>query len=151
MARTMNSAAQVVITVISQALARAVMRIPRRFTAVMPRVNAMAQAHVSYLLGRIDLFLDLELLEVDDAGFWKDVYDEHHQPAPNWELPAYARPVYGELPRGLWYSHPMRRMLEVPVGQTTVYATDRRAAGGGDRPAASGGQEADPGAAAGDP
>ena len=98
-------------------------------------LNSMARAHVTYLLERIDLFMDLELLTVDANGFWTQVYDENHQPAPSWELPPHARPVYDELPRGLWYSRAIRRMLEVPTGQTRVYATDGSAPRGTERDA----------------
>ena len=87
-------------------------------------LNAMARAHINYLLDRIDLFLDLELLEVDDANVWPQVYDDRYQPIPHVEFPGYARPVYGEFPRGVWYSHKMKRLVQVPEEQTMVYGPE---------------------------
>jgi hypothetical protein len=69
----------------------------------------------------MQLFLDLELLEVDDSGFWTELYDEHYQPEGYYQLPPEAMPAYGTLPHGLMFSKMMRRMLDVPVGVATVH------------------------------
>jgi len=87
-------------------------------------LNSLARTHITYVLDRIGLFMDLELLEVDDEGFWQHLYDEDYQPTPNLQLPDYAVPVYGQLPRGVWPSHKIKRMLHVPPGQTLIYQTD---------------------------
>jgi len=87
-------------------------------------LSRLASSHIQYILDRIGLFLDLELLEVDDAGFWQQLYDDQHQPATNLHLPEYALPVYGQLPRGTWPSHQIKRMLHVPPGQTVIYRPD---------------------------
>lgn len=84
---------------------------------------ALARAHVDYILGRIQLFHDLELLQVDDSGFWPMLYDERFQPEPNYELPYYAQPVYGELPRRTWHSKKIKRMLCVPAGEAMIFDT----------------------------
>lgn len=83
-------------------------------------LNNMARTHITYLLQRIEFFLALELLQVDDQGFWPYVYDERHQPRPNLQWPPGGLPPYGELPHGVWYSPKIKRMLHVPVGQTAV-------------------------------
>ncbi|NQU23201.1 MAG: TolC family protein [Candidatus Nealsonbacteria bacterium] len=85
---------------------------------------AVARQHVDYVLDRIQFFMDLELLEVDRGGFWPGLYDEQHQPAATLGLPSHAQPAYGELPRGLWYSHKIKRMLKVPTGCAVIYKDD---------------------------
>jgi hypothetical protein len=87
-------------------------------------LSDLAESHIQYILHRISLFLDLELLEVDEAGFWQQLYDEDYQPTPNLQLPDYALPVYGQFPRGTWPSHRIKRMLHVPPGQTIIYRSD---------------------------
>ena len=87
-------------------------------------LSELAGSHIQYILDRIGLFLDLELLEVDESGFWQQLYDETYQPTPNYQLPDYALPVYGELPHGTWPSHKIKRMLHVPPGQTIIYRSD---------------------------
>jgi len=87
-------------------------------------LNRLAGSHIQYILDRIGLFLDLELLEVDEAGFWQQLYDDDHQPTSNLYLPEYALPVYGQLPRGTWPSHQIKRMLDVPPGQAMIYRPD---------------------------
>jgi hypothetical protein len=48
------------------------------------------------------------------------LYDEARQPPPNYQLPEYCQPVYGELPR-VWYSKKIKRMLDVPAGQSVIF------------------------------
>ncbi len=84
-------------------------------------LSAVAGEHIGYLLNRIQLFMDLELLEVDQKGFWPELYNEQLQPTPHYQLPCYARPAYGELPRGVCYSQKIKRMLKVPTGCVGVY------------------------------
>ena len=87
-------------------------------------LTAVAAAHISYLVDRIQLFMDLELLEVDERGFWPELYAEDFEPQPNFHLPNYGSPVYGELPPGPWFSHKMKRMLHVPPGETVIFRPD---------------------------
>jgi hypothetical protein len=84
---------------------------------------ALARTHINYILDRIQLFHDLELLTVDDSGFWPMLYDERFQPEPNCQLPYHARPVYGDLPRRTWHSHKIKRMLSVPAGEAMIFDT----------------------------
>jgi len=83
-------------------------------------LNAVAAEHIGYILDRVDLFLDLELLEVDEKGFWGELYNEQHQPTPRHQLPCYARPAYGSLPRNACYSRQIKRMLKVPTGTPMI-------------------------------
>jgi len=87
-------------------------------------LSSLAGSHVQYVLDRIGLFLDLELLEVDEQGFWTQLYDEDAQPAPNRQLPDYGLPVYGPLPRGTLPSCMIQRMLQVPPGETLIHRPD---------------------------
>lgn len=96
--------------------ARDVLESQAAYTASL---RTVASDHVGYILDRINLFLDLELLQVDDAGFWPQVYDETYQPVPNF-VPPVAGPPYGELPRRVWQSKAIRRMLFVPPGVPAV-------------------------------
>ncbi len=82
---------------------------------------AVAEQHIGYILDRIDLFLELELLEVDELGFWPHLYDESYQPSPRLQPPACSGPVYGSLLPGLHYSKAMRRMDGVPFGSPVIF------------------------------
>lgn len=84
-------------------------------------LNDVAREHIFFIRGRIQLFMDLELLQVDEKGFWPELYNEAHQPAASFQLPGYARPAYGELPDRVCHSRRIKRMLEVPTGYAEVY------------------------------
>ena len=83
-------------------------------------LNAVAAEHIRYIRDRIQLFIDLESLEVDDEGFWPELYDERFQPTPSFHIPTFGRPVYGELPCHVHYSRDVQRMLAVPAGTAEV-------------------------------
>lgn len=89
-------------------------------TAYVQAVSGVASRHISYIVGRLDLFLDLESLTVNDNGFWDELYDDNHQPQPNYQLPRY-EPAYGRLHPNLKYSPRIQRMRCVPVGQAMVH------------------------------
>jgi outer membrane protein TolC len=89
--------------------ARDFLEAQQAYTASLSNV---AGVQIRYILNRIQLFLDLEQLEVDEQGFWNELYDETFQPTPRDALPSYARPAYGELPPRVWYSRAMRRMIQ---------------------------------------
>ena len=82
----------------------------------------VARQHIRYIRDRIQLFLNLELLDVDDDGFWPELYNEQHQPTVDCQWPRYARPPYGELPRRVRHSPEVKRMLSVPMGCSQIYA-----------------------------
>lgn len=92
--------------------ARDVLESQAAYTASL---STVASEHIGYILDRIELFLNLELLQVDQSGFWPRVYDEDYQPAANLVPPVPARP-YGGLPPQVRPSRSIRRMLWVPWG-----------------------------------
>ena len=87
------------------------------YTASLSRV---ASERIGYIVDRINLFLDLELLEVDDLGFWPQLYDESHQPSLRLQPPHCSGPAYGPLPRGVLYSDSIRRLDRVPFGSPVI-------------------------------
>jgi hypothetical protein len=87
-------------------------------------LNDVASGHIDYILDRMQFFLDLELLEVDDRGFWTELHDEQYQPEGYYQLSPEAMPAYGTLPHGLMFSKEMRRMLSVPAGVSMVHGPD---------------------------
>jgi len=90
-------------------------------------LSAVADEHIRHVLDRIQLFLDLESLEVDDCGFWPELYNEKHQPAADFQWPCHACPPYGELPGGLFHSRQVKRMLHVPPGCPEIHETQPHA------------------------
>jgi hypothetical protein len=90
-------------------------------------LNAVAAQHIGYILERVDLFLEMELLDVDANGFWPELYNESHPPTPYYQLPPHAQPAYGELPGNVRYSDDIKRMLTVPTGTSTIYMTPQAA------------------------
>ena len=94
-------------------------------TAYVQAVSNVASRHIGYIVGRLQLFLDLESLTVGDNGFWDKLYDEQYQPAPYYQLPDYARPAYGELHPRLKYSPKIRRMETTPDGTSMIYRGDK--------------------------
>ena len=79
-------------------------------------LNAVAAQHIDFILARMQLFLDLELLTVDNNDFWHELYDESVQPQPQLDPPLPDEPAYGRLTPHLKHSKRIRRMLEVPRG-----------------------------------
>ena len=88
-------------------------------------LNAVAGQHIGYVVNRIQLFFDMESLEVDQQGFWPELYNERYQPTPYHQLPPHARPAYGKLHPHLWYSPQIKRMLHVPTGKSEIYRQER--------------------------
>ncbi|MEM8734176.1 MAG: TolC family protein, partial [Planctomycetota bacterium] len=67
-------------------------------TAYTDALSNVASRHIDYITDRAQLFLDLELLYVDEDGFWDDIRNEQLQPEPVYNLPPWSYPVYGKLP-----------------------------------------------------
>lgn len=82
-------------------------------TAYINGLNGVARLHIQYIVDRTQLFLDLELLTVDEMGFWDDLRNEELQPESVHSIPGWADPVYGTLPR-VKYSKEMRRLMCLP-------------------------------------
>jgi len=90
-------------------------------TAYVQAISGVASDHINYIVGRLELFLDLESLTVGEDGFWDELYDENYQPEPAYQIPGYARPPYGELHPRLKYSRKIRRMNCIPDGISMVH------------------------------
>jgi hypothetical protein len=93
-------------------------------SAYISSLRDVAVRHIGYITDRMQLFLDLELLTVGDDGFWQGLRDEKLQPTPCYQLPPYALPAYGQLPR-VWHSQAIRRMCCVPTGVSTLPSAPR--------------------------
>ena len=89
--------------------------------AYISALSSVASRHINYIVDRMQLFLDTEVLTVDERGLWEGLYDESIQPTPYYQLPPHAFPFYGELPDGLHYSRLMRRMEQVPPGASMIH------------------------------
>jgi len=77
-------------------------------------VTRVANGRLDYVVNRAKLALDLELMMLDDAGFWPELNNEDYQPSFNPVYPADADPTYGDLPYGVWPSKKIKRMRNVP-------------------------------------
>jgi hypothetical protein len=100
-----------------QVTARDIIEAQNDYTAAL---SGVANQHIGYIIDRMNLILDLELLTVNESGFWEELYDEDYQPEPYYQLPAWALPAYGHLPH-VWYSRRVRRMLDVPPGNAMIH------------------------------
>jgi outer membrane protein TolC len=89
-------------------------------TAYTDALSDVASRHIRYLVDRTQLFFDLELLMVDEDGFWNDVRDEEVQPEPQFSIPAWGTPVFGELPN-VRYSSTVRQILCPVSSESTIY------------------------------
>ena len=89
--------------------------------AYISALSSVAARHISYIVGRMQLFLDTEVLVVNEDGLWDGLYDESVQPTPYYQLPPHAFPYYGELPNGLHFSREIRRMEDVPSGTSMIH------------------------------
>ncbi len=77
-------------------------------------VTRVAGGRLAYIVRRAQLALNLELMMLDDAGFWPELNNKDYQPTFDPIYPCGAGPTYGELPRGVWPSKRIKRMLKVP-------------------------------------
>ncbi|MCA9194180.1 MAG: TolC family protein [Planctomycetales bacterium] len=84
-------------------------------------LSSVAQQHVEYILDRIQLFLDLEQLQVDELNYWADLRNEDAPFIPNTDFLSTTPDGYGCLPEGPWYSDCLRRMEQVPSGQSVIF------------------------------
>jgi outer membrane protein TolC len=84
-------------------------------------LSAVAAQHIGYLNDRIQLFLGLEQLEVDETCFWPELYREDHAPVVNQHLEYHSSSPYGDLP-DVWYSDEMLQMLCVPAGESQIHS-----------------------------
>ena len=93
--------------------------------AYIGALSDVASRHIDYIVGRLQLFLDLESLTVGDDGFWPELYDESHQPEPFYQLPSHNLPAFGRLHPCLKYSDLIRHIERAPTGCATIHRTQR--------------------------
>jgi outer membrane protein TolC len=79
-------------------------------TAYTDALSDVASRHIQYLVDRTQLFFDLELLMVDENGFWDDIRNEDVQPDPQFSIPAWGTPAFGDLPN-VRYSSTVKEIL----------------------------------------
>lgn len=92
-------------------------RAPDLLSAYNESREALAQMvdqRIGYIIIRAQLALELEVMMLDDTGFWPEVKDPNYQPQPNTVYPWNAGSAYGDFPSFLKVSHEMRRMLNYP-------------------------------------
>jgi len=77
-------------------------------------LSAVARGRIQYIQNRAQLALDLEIMMLDDAGFWREISDEEYQPRANVLPSPLAGPAYGDIPKFLKISKRMKRMLHIP-------------------------------------
>jgi len=77
-------------------------------------VSNVANGRLGYIVNRAQLALDLELMMLNDAGCWPELTNEDYQPRFDPIYPTGAGPTYGDLPRGVWPSKKIKRMLCPP-------------------------------------
>jgi outer membrane protein TolC len=77
-------------------------------------LGAVADNHIGYILDRTQFFLDLELLQVNEMGFWPELRNDQFQPEVWTTLPPEAGFPYGDLPPGVLYSREVRGLHRPP-------------------------------------
>jgi outer membrane protein TolC len=80
-------------------------------SAYRTAVTQVANGRIGYIIDRAEFALDLELMLLNDQGFWPQIYEEQYQLAPNFEYSPSAGPTYGEIPEFLKVSDDIKRML----------------------------------------
>lgn len=80
-------------------------------------LSAVAQRHIGYVVDRIEFFLNLEQLQVDQANFWPNLREEAYPFIPNMDFMGTNPQPYGGLSCGPWYSDCIRRLERSGAGQ----------------------------------
>ncbi len=83
-------------------------------------LSAIARQHVNYITDRIELFFDLEAIDVDANGYWSGV-KEDFGPQVNVDFPGTNPRPYDCLPPRVWYSPTIRQMEQIPPGDAMVF------------------------------
>jgi hypothetical protein len=86
---------------VGNVFARDFLEAQQAYTAAL---SSVASQHISYILGRIELFFDLEGIELNENGFWPGVDDEDLQPPVNEDFRGTNPQPYDRLVPGLHYS-----------------------------------------------
>jgi hypothetical protein len=77
-------------------------------------LSAMVERRIFYIVERARFALELEVMMLDDVGYWPEVNDPRYQPEPNRVYPWNAGCAYGDFPSFLKVSHDFRSMLNYP-------------------------------------
>jgi len=80
-------------------------------------LSAVAQRHIGYVVDRIEFFLNLEQLQVDQVNFWPNLREEAYPFIPNTDFMGTNPRPYGALSCGPWYSDCIRRLERSGGGQ----------------------------------
>jgi hypothetical protein len=75
-------------------------------------LGAMVDRRIGYIVERARFALELEVMMLDDTGFWPDINNPQYQPKPDLVYPWNAGSAYGDFPPFLKVSCEMRRMLD---------------------------------------
>ena len=86
-------------------VARDFLEAQQAYTAAL---SSVAQQHINYILDRIELFFDLEAIQLDPVGYWPGLRDEQLQPPVNLDFPSMNPLPYDRLVPGLHYSDEIR-------------------------------------------
>ncbi len=81
-------------------------------------LTSVANQRIGYIVDRAQLVLDLEGMSLDNTGMWPSINDSAFTPAANTEYPENAGPTYGDLPKGIWISDDIQRIVDQPVPGT---------------------------------
>ena len=83
----------------------------------------VANSRIDYITQRARFALDLELMQLDEDGFWQQIYDDDYQPQPRLQYPLEAGEAYGDIPEFLRVSDSIQRMRNYRVPGWTTPAT----------------------------
>ncbi len=78
-------------------------------------LTSVANSRIGYLVDRTRFVLDLELIQLDETGFWPPVDDPDYRPRPNPVYPSGAGPTYGRLPSRVKPSRLLQRIYGHPL------------------------------------
>lgn len=84
---------------------------------------AVANSRIGYIVDDAFFAIDLELMELDQSGYWPHINDPNFQPVRNLVYPKHAGPTYGTIPSYLKVSDQMKQIFKKPLpgeSQTAV-------------------------------
>lgn len=90
---------------VGNVVARDFLEAQQAYTAAL---NSVAEQHISFILGRIDLFIDTESIRLDQFGYWDGVANEQLDLPPTPDFYEVNPNPYGRLPPCLKYSDEVR-------------------------------------------
>gem|GEM_PF-634453 len=90
---------------VKDVVARDFLEAQQAYTAAL---SSVARQHIAYILDRIELFFDMEGIQLDDNGYWPGLRDDDLQPPVNVDFPGTNPYPYGRLVPGLHYSREIK-------------------------------------------